>query len=229
MATATTPFESFFHQWVDRQETLLSQLLDALSPEKPEDGDHHLAALIEQSLSHYRLYYQEKSAAASRDGACLFLSPPWLSSFERSLLWLGEFRPSTVFTLLRRVVPDLTPDQIRAVEAVRAETRREERILTEAMAAIQESIASPAMLGLVRRTASQIDGERPQVDEAVDSLKSAMLSVMLSADSLRGVTVAGMVEALSPVQTAAFLVAAAEFQLSVRRWGRERDDQRVAR
>ncbi|CAN1152167.1 Protein ZW2 [Linum perenne] len=230
MATPTTPFESFYNNWLNRQEHLLSQLLEALSPEK-SGGDHHLNSLIDQCFFQYRLYYHEKSNAAAAGGggggALLFLSPPWLTSFERSLLWLGEFRPSTVFRLLGGSVTDLTAEQSQRIEQVRRRTRREEIALTEAMAAIQESMASPGLLRLARATEAQIDGERMKVDEALESLKSAMLSVMMSADSLRGATVAGVVEALSPMQTVEFLVAAAQFQLNVRRWGRERDGIRM--
>ncbi|CAN0921931.1 Protein ZW2 [Linum grandiflorum] len=229
MATTstTTSFESFFNDWLTRQEHLLSQLLEATKSGEAAAGDHHLNALIDQCFFQHRLYYREKSNAATRGDALLFLSPPWLTSFERSLLWLGEFRPSTVFRLVSRSVKDLTADQCRRIEQVRRQTRREEIALTEAMATIQESMASPRLLRVARATAAQIDGERREVDEALESLKAAMLSVMMSADSLRGMTVAGVVEALSPMQTIAFLVAAAEFQLSVRRWGQEMDRTRI--
>ncbi|XP_050227204.1 protein ZW2-like [Mercurialis annua] len=219
-------FETFLGSWSNRQETLQHQLLSSISPQNVENTQHH-QDLISQVLSHYEHYYEEKTIAA-RDDVFVFLHPPWLSSFERTLTWLGEFKPSVIFRIITNSLTDLTPEQSERIQQLKIETRIQERALTEAMARIQESLAAPPILGLTRRSARLIDGEVSDMEVAVEALKAAMLTVLESADALRGSVVIGLVEILSPVQAVRFLAAALEFQIQMRAWGRRSDAQRFA-
>ncbi|KAM1055429.1 hypothetical protein ACFX13_029655 [Malus domestica] len=141
-------------------------------------------------MSHYQQYFAEKARTAEEDVFVLF-SPPWLSSFERSLLWLGGFKPSMVLRMVDSSIEDLTAEQATEMDAVKGETRRAERELLETMARIQESVAAPPILPLARRVGRLMDEE---------TLKTAMMGVIKSADGLRGSTVRKVVKLLSPEQ-----------------------------
>uniref|UniRef100_A0A2N9GWC9 DOG1 domain-containing protein n=1 Tax=Fagus sylvatica TaxID=28930 RepID=A0A2N9GWC9_FAGSY len=126
-----------------------------------------------------------------------------------------------------RKVKDLTDEQTRRMEEVKAETKNGEKELTETLARLQQSVAAPPMVALARRIGRIMDGEISSLDSAIEALKTSMLRVLEDADSLRKSTVSKVVEILSPVQTLKFLAAAAQFQLQVRRWGMERDSQKA--
>ncbi|XWS24032.1 hypothetical protein CRYUN_Cryun28dG0066400 [Craigia yunnanensis] len=176
--------------------------------------------------SHYEQYLEEKSRA-EKEEVFLFYSPPWLSSFEKTLLWVGGFKPFLLFKLLANSVTELTPEQEETIERVKYENRREERELTEAMATIQESVAIPPLLNLARRFGRLNDGEALELESAMETLKGRMLRTLERADKLRGSTARKVIEILSPVQTVKFLAASAEFQLKVRNWGLQKDQQRA--
>ncbi|KAK9270514.1 hypothetical protein L1049_026095 [Liquidambar formosana] len=235
MAEPTEPnvrvtFETFLDGWLVRQQTFLEQLRSSLSAPsdnvtKVEEQHRHL---IGQVLSHYQQYYEEKGKAAAQDVILLF-SPPWLSSLERTMLWIAGFKPSLVFRLVDISGPrvDLSADQAERMERVRVDTRREERELTEAMARLQENMAAPPLLDLARRVGRLVNGEVTSVlDSVMGALKMSMLMLLESADALRGNTVRKVVDILSPAQTVRLLAAAAQFQLQLRRSGLEKDSQR---
>ncbi|KAL6297223.1 hypothetical protein ACE6H2_005365 [Prunus campanulata] len=218
-------FIVFLGGWLERQQTFLDQLLRLVDLPSSENKAHQQRHLIEQVLCHYQQYFAEKALTAEEDVFVLF-SPPWLSSFERTMLWLAGFKPSLVLRMVDSSVEDLTAEQAREMEAVKGETRRAERELSETMARIQESVAAPLILALARRVGRLMDGEISSLDLAMETLKTAMLGVFESADGLRGSTVRKVVEVLSPEQTVKVLAAVAQFQLGIRRWGLKRDSQR---
>ncbi|KAK8692427.1 hypothetical protein V6N13_075886 [Hibiscus sabdariffa] len=107
------------------------------------------------------------------------------------------------------------------------ETRREERELTQDSATIQESLAALPLLKLVRRYGGRIDGELSELESAMENMKVEMLRALERADKLRRTTVRKLLQALSPVQTVKFLAASAEFQLTVRKWGMQKGQERA--
>ncbi|KAF7817079.1 protein DOG1-like 4 [Senna tora] len=217
-------FESFFQGWLLRQQNFLEQLLSiSLTPDSPLKI-HHQNALIDQVLSHYHQYFLQKSRLADADVFLLF-SPTWLSSYERALLWIADYKPSLLLRLVDGAVQGLTPDQDQDLHQLKEDTRREERILTGIMAAVQESLAGPSILQVARQVGRLLDGEIGELDSAMEVMKRAMTEVLEKADQLRVTTAKRVVEILSPSQTVQFLAAAAEFQLRVRRWGMERDSR----
>lgn len=88
-------FESFFNGWLVRQENFLDQPVQALTSQDGHEIDQR-GSLVQEVLSHYEQYLEEKSKAA-KDQVFLFYSPPWLSSFEKTLLWIGGFKPFLLF------------------------------------------------------------------------------------------------------------------------------------
>ncbi|KAM1254168.1 hypothetical protein ACFX2J_041953 [Malus domestica] len=79
-------------------------------------------------MSHYQQYFTEKARMAIKDMFVLF-SPPWLSSFEKSLLWLGGFKSLMVLRMVDNSIEDLTVEQAKEMDAVKGETRRAEQEL----------------------------------------------------------------------------------------------------
>ncbi|XP_022772263.1 protein DOG1-like 4 [Durio zibethinus] len=120
----------------------------------------------------------------------------------------------------------LTLEQEETMELVKHETSREERELTKAMATIQESVATPPPLNLVRRSGRLVDGEALDLESAMETLKVGMLRTLERADKLRGSTLRRVIEILSPVKKVKFPAASAEFQLRVRKWGLQKNQQR---
>ncbi|XP_050386132.1 protein RESPONSE TO ABA AND SALT 1-like [Argentina anserina] len=207
-------FVVFLDDWLLRQQALPESSVK-------EDRQRHL---IEQVLCHYQQYFHEKSRIAEED-VCVIFSPPWLSSFEKTLLWLAGFKPTLVLRMVESSVEDLNPEQAVKLDQLKAETRRSERELSETMARIQESIASPPILETARRLGRLMDDPISTLDEAMEAMKAAMLRLTESADGLRGSTVRKVVEVLSPSQTVKVLAAVAQFQLRIRSWGLQRDEQ----
>ncbi|KAL3014055.1 hypothetical protein AAZX31_06G086600 [Glycine max] len=171
-------FLAFYEGWLARQENLLKQLLSQ--------------------------FMEEKSNVANDDVYLLF-SPPWLSAYERALLWIGDYKPSLIHRLVDGAVKGLTAEQRGRVERTRDKTKRAERELTEAVASVQESMASRRMLELTRV-----------------GLGKALEKVLERADELRALAMRKVVGILSPPRTVALLAATMHFQMRVRMWGLQR-------
>lgn len=216
MASETKSFSEFFEAWEIQHRIYLDKLLH-------HDDQEDLTHLVEEVLSHYQNYYDEKSKAAESDVFLMF-SPPWFTSFERTLLWASGFKPSLAFQLVKEFVGgELTEDQNVRIAVVREETRRMEREIVQAMASVQESVAAPPFCGLIKREASLVDGQVSDMENAVNELKSAMLTVLRDADYLRQHTAIQVLEVLTPLQKVKFLTGTSQFWLRSRRFGMERD------
>ncbi|KAK3021458.1 hypothetical protein RJ639_047630 [Escallonia herrerae] len=218
-------FTAFFEGWLVRQQDFLHKLL-AMSRSSNATDEQRLQ-LVEEVINHYREYYDEKFKAANHDVFVVF-SPPWLSSFERSLLWIAGFKPAMIFELVTWAVGhELTAEQMEKLEVVRAAMTREEREIGTVMARVQESVAAPPLSDLVRLVGRLVDGEVTDFDTAMGDLKAAMMTVMEKAEALRGSTFVKVVEVLTPRQAVMLLLEVTRFQVQVRRWGSERDARRV--
>lgn len=220
-------FQAFLDGWFIRQQHLFDQLILAIKPENIHKSDGQHQTLIDEVLFHNKQYYEKKSIAARKD-VFLFFSPPWSTSFERTFLWIGGFKPSLVFKILNGSVKDLTDEQQNRMEIVKAETRSEEQELTETMAMIQENIAAGPLLILARRAQNTVDGEASsELEASMRTLRSGMMVALDTADGLRATTVRKVLQILSPIQTVRLLAGATEFQSRVRRSGLEWDRQSV--
>lgn len=223
-ASVVENFGDFYNAWLETQRGFLEQLPHVL--QISDFKEERQLGLINQVLAHYQLYHEEISKAAGEDVFRVF-SAPWLSSYERTLLWISGFKPSIVFRLVDGAVKDLTPAQAASMEELKADVKRKERDLTEAMASLQETVAAPPIVGLARRAGRLVDGEICEMENAIEELKIGMLGVFDGADLLRGSTMKRVMEILRTDQTLRLLAAATEFQLRIRRWGVQRDLQRT--
>ncbi|XP_010511109.1 PREDICTED: transcription factor TGA4-like [Camelina sativa] len=220
--SSSETFTSFFNDWLLRHRQLIQQLAhfdDETISVTPEEEE----SLVTQFLSHCLQYYQEKSAAVSVAGDDIydFFSPPWLSSCEKLILWIGGFKPGMVFKLITTSVNDLTSHQKDQLESIRLETKRRERALMGRFAHLQQSVGDPLLMVPFKRIGALRLGEREQseMEEAMEVLKREMKEAMKNADQLRCVTVRKVVEVLNPGQAIKLLRAAGEFYLKLRDLG----------
>ncbi|XP_010414743.1 PREDICTED: transcription factor TGA4-like [Camelina sativa] len=220
--SSSETFTSFFNDWLLRHRQLIQQLAhfdDETTSVTPVEEE----SLVTQFLSHCLQYYQEKSAAVSVAGDDIydFFSPPWLSSCEKLILWIGGFKPGMVFKLITTSVNDLTCQQKDQLESIRLETKRRERALMGRFAHLQQSVGDPLLLVPFKRIGASRLGEREQskMEEAMEVLKREMKEAMKNADQLRCVTVRKVVEVLNPGQAIKLLRAAGEFYFKLRDLG----------
>ena len=115
------------------------------------------------------------------------------------------------------------------MERLIAETKAEERELENEMARIQESVAAPPIVEVVRRMecGRNVDAMYDDMARATEGLRGEMEVVLANADMLRSRTAERVVEILSPIQNVKFLAAVAELQLKIRMWGWQMDGDRL--
>ncbi|KAJ0088587.1 hypothetical protein Patl1_31358 [Pistacia atlantica] len=211
-------FENFFQGWLVRQEHYLEELLSA-----KDDCHDDLKDLINRVLAHYHQYYEEKSRLA-RSNIFLLFSPTWFTAFEQTFFWIAGFKPTLAFALVNDAIT-LTQEQNQRINSLKGEIRMEEKILNDELAKIQESVAAPPIMELARRWGSSVDGGITEEQEVMQSLRSALESLVASADLLRTTTARKVVEILNPVQNVRFLAAATQLQLRIRSWGLQREGE----
>ncbi|XP_042510058.1 protein RESPONSE TO ABA AND SALT 1-like [Macadamia integrifolia] len=222
-------FESFYEGWLVRQEHYLDELLSAQNnPCDSARREEELRELITRVLSHYQQYFEEKSTVANADVFLLF-SPAWFSPFERTFLWIAGFKPGMIVRLVENSVKDMSEEQKQRLDMVRAETKAQEKQLSDELARVQESLAAPPLLELMRRGRRLVDGELRQTDRVLEILSSSMETLVGNADFLRLATVKEVTDLLNPFQTVKFLASVTQLQLRVRTWGRQREAERPRR
>ncbi|KAL9234995.1 hypothetical protein vseg_009801 [Gypsophila vaccaria] len=174
------------------------------------------------------------------------MSPAWRSHLEDAFLWIGGWRPSMAFHLLYSAsglqleaglsellsglntgdLADLSPSQLDRVNKLHRRTIKEEKALTESLAAYQETVADSSMVELAHlatESTQSPDSVSRRVDSELAGKEERLESILCGADELRLRTLKDVVKILSPVQAAHFLIAAAELHLRVHEWGKKRD------
>ncbi|KAF5197236.1 Transcription factor, partial [Thalictrum thalictroides] len=121
----------------------------------------------------------------------VMFSPPWFSTYERTFLWIAGFKPGIPFRILNRTVADLSGEQLRRIDILKAETRTREKELSNELAKVQEGVATSYLMEItggfvtsetVRRQIENQDG-RPQMNDAVREMRDTMEALVHSADS----------------------------------------------
>ncbi|KAK4416640.1 protein DELAY OF GERMINATION 1 [Sesamum alatum] len=214
--------------------------------------DTTLRLLLERVIQHYEHYYRAKARWAKSDVLSMF-NPSWRSSLEDAFLWIGGWRPSMTFHLLYSKsglqlearlaeliqglstgdLGDLSPGQLDQVNELQKQTIREEKEITEKLAKQQETVADSSMVELTHVVTEmmregQVDQamDTQRVDETLAPKEEGLVEVLQRADGLRLKTLKAVLNILSPVQGAYFLIAAAELHLRVHEWGKKRDARR---
>ncbi|XP_021863797.2 protein DOG1-like 3 [Spinacia oleracea] len=246
-------FGGFFETWLQEQERDLEELKAAMAH---SESTRSLQDRVDRIMSHYEKYYRVKSESTKKD-VLEMLTPSWRSHLEESFLWIGGWRPSTAFHLLYSLsgihfearfsellrglrtgvdLGDLSQSQLRRVDELQGQTIREERELTETLAAHQETVADTSMVELshiatelMRDSNSQSSGRagtdlvNERVESTLDTKEEKFKEILEKADDLRLRTLRNVVDILSPIQAVHFLIAAAELHLRVHEWGMKKD------
>lgn len=242
-------FDKFFDGWLGELNNNLEQLVSAAN-------DHHedesrLRRLIVKVVRHYEKYYKVKADGAKVDVLSMF-TPAWLSTLEYAFMWIAGWRPTTAIHLLysksgiqlESRLNDLSPfsiaddlgdlsfNQMNRIDVLQRKTIREERVISEKMATLQESAADTVMVNLSNAISEMIrekkGNEEMENDERMDSemgaKKDGLEEVLHLADGLRMETLKAVVEILTPIQAVYFLIALAELHLRLHDWGKKRDE-----
>ncbi|KAL3523992.1 hypothetical protein ACH5RR_016826 [Cinchona calisaya] len=215
------PFETFFQGWLTRQEHYLQELVQVTQCNNQEN-EVMCKELITRVLAHYNEYYEAKARVAQENVFLLF-SPPWFSSFERTYLWIAGFRPRLVFRILSGSVLDLSEDQSRRIGSLTREVKEEEKELSNVLSMVQECMVSPEMVALVTQFGRVQNGLVPDMESEMERVRISMEALVECADNLREMTVTNILVILNSSQAIRFLIAIAQFQLTIRRYGLRRD------
>ncbi|GJW05019.1 DOG1-like protein 4 [Tanacetum coccineum] len=96
---------------------------------------------------------------------------------------------------------DLSQEQVDKIEILKAETRAEEKEIGDELARIQETVAAPPIVEVMKKFAVE---EFTGTDEAMDVLKAELEVVLANADKLRTRTAERVVDILAPLQSIKF-------------------------
>ncbi|MFS8014969.1 putative transcription factor TGA like domain-containing protein [Helianthus anomalus] len=222
--------------------------------ENENENDAVLLQLIEKVVRHYEQYYRTKSDWKKRDAIAMY-TPSWLSNLEEVFLWIGGWRPTLAIHLLysksgiqldaklgdliRGIttgdLSDLSPKQMEKIDELHRKTIHEERVLTEKLAKVQETAADRSMVELSSAVSEMMrsggggggDGEESEerVEEVLEVKNGQMEELLHRADDLRLETLKAVIEILTPIQAAYFLIAAAELHLRLHEWGKKRGNK----
>ncbi|KAK6115587.1 hypothetical protein DH2020_007856 [Rehmannia glutinosa] len=216
-------FQEFFISWKDEQNHYLHDLITASRASPPVPlTDPSLCGLVDRAVGHYEEYYKTKTKWAKKD-VLLLLSPPWNTPLEDAFLWVGGWRPTTAFHLLY------------SKSGLQFEANLsdlEERKITEKVAKHQERVADMEMVELSHdlSESTRIEGESDEagrVDSILKPKEEGFQMILQSADDLRMRTIKAVVNILSPIQAVHFLIAAAELQLRLHDWGKEKEEKQA--
>lgn len=117
---------------------------------------------------------------------------------------------------------DLTAEQLFKINELHLKTVEEENKLTKQSASLQEDMADMPIA--VTAFYKEVIGETDEaVELALDKHEKDMAGLLAEADKLRLTTLTKIVENLTPVQAADFLLAGKKLNLSMHERGRSRE------
>ncbi|CAL4973953.1 unnamed protein product [Urochloa decumbens] len=164
-----------YRRWIAGQEAGLAELEAASTNAAAGTAtDAELRAVVERCMVAYQDYVAARRAVSPRDGTA-FISPPWCTAFERSLVWLGGCRPSVAIRLLYNLSGEgleaqleefindegplprgsmgVTPGQMVLVTDLHRRTLRQENALSDRLATLHEDVADRPLFPIVRQRA----------------------------------------------------------------------------
>lgn len=229
-------YEEYYVQWTEQQKEHLDELQEALSSDMRED---EMRQLVDKVLQHYEEYYEVKGKAV-RGNVLQLIQPAWRTPLEAAFLWIGGWRPTSVFQLayaqsgyhLEQELADLlrgvdTPTmaslssrQLSQINKLQTKTQEEEDSVSERMAVLQQSVADQPLLGLVM-AGKDCSFLHNGLKEAFDEKLKTMEELLMEADRLRLSTLKEMLKILNPLQGAQYLTAAAQMQITIKKFGED--------
>ncbi|XP_078151268.1 protein DOG1-like 3 [Carex rostrata] len=163
-------FVACYENWIQNQKSELTDLLRVANTLGATEMQHRL--ITEQCMQTYENYMERRRTLAREDGPTFFC-PPWCTSFENSVLFIGGCRPSLMIRLVYTLtgcemeahleeflqgqrspanvgLMNLMPHQLHQVNELHQRTLRAEDRLSSRLATLQEDVADKPLFPIVR-------------------------------------------------------------------------------
>ncbi|CAN8245974.1 unnamed protein product [Cochlearia groenlandica] len=242
--------ESCYNEWMSLQSQRINDLKQALDQRRRSNGrdnDNKLHELVESIIGDFKDYIGKRSDLSQR--CCSnYYAPSWNTHLENALMWMGGCRPSSFFRLVYALcgsqteirvtqflrykgggrgasLSDITAEQLAKINGLHVKIIYEEEKMTKKASSLQED-AADMPIATVAYAEEHVGEPNRAVDQALDKQEEAMATLLADADNLRVHTLSKIVEILSRVQAADFLLAGKKLDLSMHEWGRIRDLRR---
>ncbi|KAG8372129.1 hypothetical protein BUALT_Bualt12G0034300 [Buddleja alternifolia] len=212
-----------YREWINLQQQELSELNEAIALNaNGSTTDAELRQLIEKIMNNFQDYAQKRSVMARADVSA-YLSPPWCTSLQRSVLWIGGCRPSSYARLIYALCGLEIESQL--AEFLRGTIVGELGGLSGSqismMDQLHEDLSDHPLAGIVVK--SNGCGSNGDVQAALDKHGKAMAEILEEADKLRLNTMREIINILRPRQAVEFVSASKKLALCMQDWGRQRD------
>ncbi|CAN7013539.1 unnamed protein product [Brassica rapa subsp. trilocularis] len=223
----------------DLSGTISPELSNVLSPK-------HLI------VNDFQKYADKRSELADRSCSCYF-APSWNSSLENGLLWMGGCRPSSFMRIIYALcgshaetqlsqyllkmdgevvdghdgdssMSELNATQLAKINDLHVEVIAKEDKLSKLSANMQEDVANMP-IAVTAFSSDSVEAD-VAVEDALDKHEEGMAVLIADADKLRLETLKKIVEVLTPVQAAEFLLSGKRLHVSLHEWGRVREERR---
>ncbi|EFJ13997.1 hypothetical protein SELMODRAFT_181239 [Selaginella moellendorffii] len=225
-------YTDFYDDWSNTQLQQLEELERALNSNMSES---EIKALVDKAKMHYDYYYGAKDNAAKQN-VLQVMTPAWKTPLETAFMWTGGWRPTMVFQLAYALagqlveaelsdllsgvdspsLASLSARQLEKINEMQVKVQKQEDDISHRMAVLQQGMADQPFVGITQTLAASEDDK---MEAAVDSKLKDLESLLEEADNLRRETLHNMLDTLTPVQAAQYLVAAAQLQVAFRKIG----------
>ncbi|XP_047320780.1 protein DOG1-like 2 [Impatiens glandulifera] len=227
--TFLSRFTGCYMDWIEQQKQDLDELNHALLTSANDDAN--LRVVIGRILDHFHDFLHRRLELVLIDAPTL-LCKYWSSiNLERSILWMGECRPTmsirlvlaicrmeTVASLLGGVrtgnLGELDYYQLNSINTLLLKTVEDEDALHSKMASFQERTWDEPLIRIVRN-ANRVGEWTEEVSKALDVYAANLGDLLKEADKLRMDTLKDLVEILTPFQAVDMLISSKKLQLSL--------------
>ncbi|CAN6878805.1 unnamed protein product [Brassica oleracea var. botrytis] len=227
-----------YYEWMRTQSKHIVDLKEVLMSQRSNAYDHHkLEELVGRIVNDFQNYADKRSELADRSCSSYF-APSWNSSLENGLLWMGGCRPSSFMRIIYDLcgshaetqlsqyllkmdgevvdghdgdssMSELNATQLAKINDLHVEVIDKEDKLSKLSANMQEDVADmPIAVTAFSRDSVEAD---VAVEDALDKHEEGMAVLIADADKLRLETLKKIVEVLTPVQAAEFLLPGKDY------------------
>jgi len=255
MATSSSSYgieqlqKGCYYEWMSVQAKHIVDLKEALMSHRSKE-DHKLEELVGKIVNDFQKY-TEKRSELSRRSCSSYFAPSWNSPLENGLLWMGGCRPSSFIRVIYSLcgsqaetqlsqyllkidenvevnhggsMSDLNASQLAKINDLHIKVIEKEDKITKKSANLQENVADMPIA--IAAYATDLMNGDVVVEDALDKYEEGMAVLMVEADKLRFETLRKIVDVVTPVQAAEFLLAGKRLHISLHEWGRVREEQR---
>lgn len=240
-----------YYEWMSLQAKHIVNLKEALMNQRSNNNDHHkLEELVGVIVNDFQKYAEKRSELSNRS-CSIYFAPLWNSSLENGLLWMGGCRPSSFIRVIYALcgsqtetqfsqylhidgnenvdesdgfMSELTSTQLGKINDLHIMVIEKEDKISKKSAHLQEDVADMPIA--VTAYSRDLVEAGVAVEDALDKHEEGMAGLMAEADKLRIETLRKIVEVMTPVQAAEFLLAGKRLHVSLHEWGRVREERR---